>query len=106
MNINQTFQIVAKRINPAYELALFKDGNKVLALPKNNKTLYINPENKKDKEKMKKHLQMLFTNGSYFQIIFKSGSSAYIQGHYVVRYYMNGRIPPEDPEPLSFSIGK
>ena len=48
---------------------------------------------------------MLFTNASYFQIIFKEGS-AYIQGHYVVRYYMNGRMPPEDPEPLSFSIGK
>ena len=109
MNVNQTFQIVAKRMNADYELALFKDGNKILALPKNNKTIYhVNPENKKDKEKYKKHFQMLFTNGSYFQIIFKSGSSAYkiIQGHYVVRYYMNGRMPPEDPEPLSFSIGK
>ncbi|KAM7429343.1 hypothetical protein ABFA07_019806 [Porites harrisoni] len=104
VNVNQTFQIVAKRMNADYELALFKDGNKVLALPKNNKTFYINPENKKDKEKNKKHFQMLFTNGSHFQIIFKSGSSAYIQGHYVVRYYMNGRMPPEDPEPLSFSI--
>ena len=106
MNVNQTFLIVAKRMNADYELALFKDGNKILALPKNNKTIYINPENKKDKEKNKKHVQMLFTNGSHFQIIFKSGSSAYIQGHYAVRYYMNGRMPPEDPEPLSFSIGK
>jgi len=105
VNVNQTFQVVAKRMNADYELALFKDGNKILALLKNNKTTYVNPENKKDKEKNKKHFQMLFTNASYFQIIFKEGS-AYIQGHYVVRYYMNGRMPPEDPEPLSFSIGK
>lgn len=106
MNVNQTFQVVAKRMNPDYELALFKDGNKILALLKNNNTLiYVNPDNKKDKEKNEKHFQMLFTNASYFQIIFKEGS-AYIQGHYVVRYYMNGRMPPEDPEPLSFSIGK
>ncbi|CAH3193956.1 unnamed protein product [Porites evermanni] len=91
-------------MNADYELALFKDGNKILALLKNNETIYVNPGNKKDKEKNKKHFQMLFTNGSYFQIIFKSGSSAYIQGRYVVRYYINGRMPPEDPEPLSFSI--
>ena len=94
MNVNQTFQVVAKRINADYELALFKDGYKILALLKNNKTIYVNPENKIDREKNKKHFQMLFTNASYFQIIFKEGS-AYIQGHYVVRYYpceMNSQL--------------
>ena len=55
MNVNQTFQVVAKRINADYELALFKDGYKILALLKNNKTIYVNPENKIDREKNKKH---------------------------------------------------
>ena len=100
-------QIPAKRMNENYDLALFKDANKILTLLKNNSLIYVNTESKEEKQKNKNHFQMLLLNASYFEITIKGGSDyMYIQGNYVVRFYMDGKTPPEDPEPLSFSVGK
>ena len=94
-------------MNEKYDLALFKEGNKILTLFKNNSLVYVNTESIEEKQKNKDHFQMLLLNASYFEITIKGGSSyMYIQGNYVVRYYMDGKTPPEDPEPLSFSVGK
>ena len=101
-------QIPAKRKNEKYDLALFKEGNKILTLFKNNSLVYVNTESIEETQKNKDHFQMLLLNAIYFEItIIKGGSSyMYIQGNYVVRYYLDGKTPPEDPEPLSFSVGK
>ena len=94
-------------MNEKYDLALFKEGNKILTLFKNNSLIYVNTESIEEKQKNKDHFQMLLLNASYFEITIKGGSSyMYIQGNYVVRYYLDGKTPPEDPEPLSFSVGK
>lgn len=98
-------QIPAKRMNEDYDIALFKDGNKILTLLKDNSSIYVNTEKKEEKQKNKNHFQMLLFNASYFEIRIKGGSSyMYIQGNYEVRYYMDGKMPPEDPEPLLFRI--
>ena len=100
-------QIPAKRKNEKYDLALFKEGNKILTLFKNNSLVYVNTESIEETQKNKDHFQMLLLNAIYFEITIKGGSSyMYIQGNYVVRYYLDGKTPPEDPEPLSFSVGK
>lgn len=100
-------QIPAKRKSEKYDLALFKDGNKILTLLKNNSSIYVNTESIEEKQKNKNHFQMLLLNASDFEITIKGGTSyMYIRGNYEVRYYLDGKMPPEDPEPLLFSIGK
>ena len=55
-------QIPAKRMNENYDLALFKDANKILTLLKNNSLIYVNTESKEEKQKNKNHFQMLLFN--------------------------------------------
>ena len=48
---------------------------------------------------------MQLLNASHFQVsVLTKGALAYVEGFYVVRYYLDGKTPPEDPEPLVFSI--
>ena len=94
-------------MNEKYDLALFKEGNKILTLLKNNSLVYVITESIEEKQKNEDHFQMLLLNASYFEITIKGGTSyMYIQGNYKVRYYMDGKMPPQDPEPLCFTIGK
>ena len=73
-------QIPAKRMNEKYDLALFKEGNKILTLFKSNSLVYVNTESIEEKQKNKDHFQMLLLNASYFEITIKGGSSyMYIQ---------------------------
>lgn len=78
-------QIPAKRKNEKYDLALFKEGNKILTLFKNNSLVYVNTESIEETQKNKDHFQMLLLNAIYFEItIIKGGSSyMYIQGNYI-----------------------
>lgn len=87
-------------------MALFKDTNKIMALLNSNKSIYVNTGNERDNQKNKQHFQMQLLNSSHFQVainITKRGL-AYVEGSYVVRYYLHGKTPPEDPEPWAFSI--
>lgn len=75
-------QIPAKRKNEKYDLALFKEGNKILTLFKNNSLVYVNTESIEETQKNKDHFQMLLLNAIYLEITIKGGSSyMYIQGN-------------------------
>ena len=77
-----------------------------MTLLNSNKSIYVNTGSKRDQQKNQQHFQMQLLNSSYFEVainITKSGL-AYVEGLYEVRYYLDGKTPPEDPEPLAFSI--
>lgn len=86
-------------------MALFKDTNKIMALLNSNKSKYVNTGSERENRNNKEHFKMQLLNASHFQVsILTKGGLAYVEGFYVVRYYLDGKTPPEDPEPLVFSI--
>lgn len=86
-------------------MAMFKDTNKIMALLNSNKSIYVNTGSERENQKNKEHFQMRLLNASHFQVsVITKDGLAYVEGFYVVRYYLDGKTPPEDPEPLVFSI--
>ena len=86
-------------------MALFKDTNKIMVLLTTNKSIYVNTGSERENQKNLEYFQMQLLNASHFQVsILTKGGLAYVEGFYVVRYYLDGKTPPEDPEPLVFSI--
>lgn len=87
-------------------MALFKDTTKIMALRNSNESEYVNTSRVKDLQKNKQHFEMQMLNDSSYQVLIIIKFVAFVQGHYSVHYYLNGKRPPEDPEPLTFSLGK
>lgn len=85
-------------------MALFKDTNKIMALLNSNKSKYVNTGSERENRKNQEHFKMQLLNASHFQVsILTKGGLAYVEGFYVVRYYLDGKTPPEDPEPNWYS---
>lgn len=87
-------------------MALFKDTMKIMALRNSNESVYVNTSSEKDLQNNKEHFEMQMINDSSYQVLIIIKCVAFVQGNYSVHYYLNGKRPPEDPEPLTFSLGK
>ena len=76
-----------------------------MALLNSNKSTYVDTGSERENQKNREHFQMQLLNASHFQVsVLTKGALAYVEGFYVVHYYLDGKTPPEDPEPLVFSI--
>lgn len=87
-------------------MALFKDTMKIMALRNSNESVYVNTSSEKDLQNNKEHFEMQMINDSSYQVLIIIKCVAFVQGNYSVHSYLNGKRPPEDPEPLTFSLGK